>query len=122
MREDVSRSKMNQICQLIVSGSSNHLKDIEIDLKNNDVKTRLLINEFVPNFTSKLKITIIKNKDYCYYNSLISYQNGLLTRGDHHQSTYYALLGKRELSLEDSKSFMPYEQFLPYDESAEDDG
>ena len=43
-REDVSRAKMNQICQLITTGSMNRLRDIEIDLKNNDLKARLLLN------------------------------------------------------------------------------
>ena len=29
---------MNQLCQLVTLGSMNRLKDIEIDLKNNDIK------------------------------------------------------------------------------------
>lgn len=28
LREDISRSKMNQLCQLIISGSMNRLKDV----------------------------------------------------------------------------------------------
>ena len=35
---------MNQLCQLVTLGSTNRLKDIEIDLKNTDIKNRLLVN------------------------------------------------------------------------------
>lgn len=117
-REGVSQSKMHQICQLISSGSMNRLRDVQLNIKNNDLKTRLSFNETVPNFSSKLKITLIKDKDYGYFHSLVGYQNSLLTKTDHHQSSYYSLLGKRELSLEDSKAFMPYEVFIPFDEEA----
>jgi hypothetical protein len=93
---------------MITSGSSNRLKDISFDLKNNDIKTRLSVNDFVPNFTSKLKISLIKNSNYPYFDSLISYENSLANRGDR-LNAYYTLLGKKELSLEDSKAYMPYE-------------
>ncbi len=95
IREDISRKKMNQICQLITSGSMNRLKDVDIDLKNNDIKNRLTFNDFIPNFTTKLKITLIKNKNYSYFNSLITYQSGLLNRIDHNRNNYYSFLGKR---------------------------
>jgi hypothetical protein len=95
LREDVSRVRMNQLCQLITAGSMNKLKDVPIDLKNNDVKNRLLINEVAPNFSSKLKITIIKNKDYAYFNNLLAYQNNLLSRDQNQSSSYYPLLGRK---------------------------
>ena len=90
-------------------------------MKNNDVKNRLVVNEFVPNFISRLKISLIKNKDYAYFNNLLTYQNTLLGRVDHQQISYYPLLGRRELVMEDSKSFMPYENYIPFDESADDE-
>lgn len=99
LREDISLSKMNQICQLIMAGSMNRLKDVNIDLKNNDIKAKITFNDFVPNFSSKLKLTIIKNKDYAYFDSLISYQSGLSSRTESLHGNYYSLLGKRELSL-----------------------
>ena len=95
LREDVSRARMNQLCQLITSGSMNKLKDIPVDLKNNDIKNRLVVNEVVPNFNSKLKITIIKNKDYAYFNNILAFQNNLLSKNDHHHSNYYPLLGRK---------------------------
>lgn len=98
-REDVSKPKMNQICQLITSGSLNRLKDISIELKNNDIKNRLTVNDFTPNFSTKLKITIIKTKDYPYFDNLVSYESGLSTRTDHSTHQFYSYLGKRELSL-----------------------
>lgn len=66
---------MNQICQLITAGSSNRLKDIVIDLKNNDIKNRLSVNDFIANFSSKLKITVIKTKYYSYFDSLLALQS-----------------------------------------------
>jgi hypothetical protein len=98
----------------------NRLKDIPIELKNNDIKTRLLVNDFVANFTTKMKITVIKTRYYSYFDSLVSYQNGLNIKPDMH-SFYYTLLGKRELSLEDSKAYMPYEEYIPYDDPTEED-
>jgi len=98
---------MNQICQLVTAGSFNRLKDIQIDLKNNDIKNRLIVNDFVPNFNTKLKITIIKTKHYAHFDSLVGYENNLNIKSDL-SSYYYTLLGKRELSLEDSKAYMPY--------------
>lgn len=44
LREDISKLRMNQLCQLVTLGSMNRLKDIEIDLKNNDIKNRLTVN------------------------------------------------------------------------------
>lgn len=94
-REDITTTKMNQICQLITSGSLNRLKDINIELKNNDIKNRLTVNDFAPNFTTKLKLTIIKTKDYPYFDNLVSYESGLSTRTEHSSHQYYSLLGKR---------------------------
>ena len=108
LREDIPKVRMNQLCQLVVSGSMNRLKDIEVDLKNNDIKNRLIINEFVPNFNSRLKITLIKSRNYAYFNNLLTYQNTLLSRADNQQISYYPLLGRKELAMEDSKAFMPY--------------
>ena len=85
---------MNQICQLITSGSTNKLKDINIDLKNSDIKNRLVVNDFVPNFNSKLQTTIIKNTDFAYFDNLVSYQNALSNRSDTNNA-YFTLLGKR---------------------------
>ena len=34
---------MNQLCQLVTLGSMKRLKDIEIDVKNNDIKNRLVM-------------------------------------------------------------------------------
>jgi hypothetical protein len=93
-REDVARVKMNQICQLITSGSTNKLKDIDIDLKNNDIKNRLVVNDFAPNFNSKLQITIIKTANFAYFDNLVSYQNTLSNRSDTN-NVYFNLLGKR---------------------------
>jgi hypothetical protein len=93
-KEDVSKTKMNQICQLITSGSMNRLKDIPINLNNNEIKARLMVNEFIPNFSTKMKITIIKTKYYSHFDNLISYQNNLSIKSDTHAS-YYTLLGKR---------------------------
>ena len=121
LREDISESRMNQLSQLISLGSMNRLKDVEVDLKSNDVKVRLLINDFIPNFSSKLKITLIKNKNYADFNSLLTYQSGLMNKSDNHQSSYYALLGRRELALEDSNAFVPYEHFIAFDESVEEE-
>jgi hypothetical protein len=89
---------MNQLCQMITSGSANRLKDISVELKNNEIKTRLTVNDFVPNFTSKLKITLIKNSNYPYFENLISYESSLANRSDR-LNAYYTLLGKKELSL-----------------------
>lgn len=61
------KTRMNQICQLISAGSANRLKDIPLDIKNADLKARLLPNEFTPNFSSKVKITLIKTKNYPYF-------------------------------------------------------
>lgn len=80
-REDISLTRMNQICQLVTAGSSNRLKDITIDLKNNDVRNRLTVNDFVPNFSSKMKITIIKTKYYSHFDNLLTYQS-LLSKQD----------------------------------------
>lgn len=44
LREDVNRNRMNQLCQLVIAGSMNKLKDIPFDLKNSDIKNRLTIN------------------------------------------------------------------------------
>ena len=85
---------MNQICQLITSGSTNKLKDINIDLKNSDIKNRLVVNDFAPNFNSKLQTTIIKNTDFAYFDNLVSYQNALSNRSDTNNA-YFTLLGKR---------------------------
>jgi hypothetical protein len=63
----VPKTRMNQICQLISAGSANRLKDIPLDIKNADLKARLLPNEFTPNFSSKVKITLIKTKNYPYF-------------------------------------------------------
>jgi len=93
-REDITKVKMSQICQLITTGASNRLKDISIDLKNNDIKARLIVNDFAPNFNSKLKITIIKTADFPYFDSLISYQSAISNRPDHTQNLYF-FLGKR---------------------------
>ena len=95
LREDISREKMNQICQLITSGSMNRLKDIPVDLKNNDIKVKLSMNDFTPNFITKLKITLIKNQNYSYFNSLVTYQNVLQNKAEYPQNVYYSLLGKR---------------------------
>ena len=94
-REDIKKVKMNQICQLITTGSTNRLKDIDIDLKNNDVKVRLTVNDFAPNFNSKLKITIIKTSDFPYFDNMVTYQAALSNRPDHTQNLYFNLLGKR---------------------------
>lgn len=121
LREDVSQARMNQLCQLITSGSMNRLKDIEIDLKNADLKARLILNDYVPNFMSKLKITLIKNRDYAYFNSLLTYQSFLSGRAENQQNSYYPLLARKEMAFEDAKSFMPYEHYLPFDESVEEE-
>ena len=86
---------MNQLCQLVTSGSTNRLKDIEVDLKNNDIKIRLLVNDFVPNFISRLKMTLIKNKDYAYFNNLLTYQSTFLSRVENQQMSVYPLLGRK---------------------------
>lgn len=96
---------MNQICQLITAGSSNRLKDIPVDLKNNDVKTRLTVNDFIPNFTSKMKITIIKTKNYVQFDNLLTYQNLISSKADLHNGN---LVSRKELALSDSKAFMPF--------------
>jgi hypothetical protein len=56
-------------------GSSNRLKDINIDLKNNDIKNRLVVNDFTLNFTSKMKITVIKTKYYLHFDNLLNLLN-----------------------------------------------
>lgn len=94
-REDITKVKMNQICQLITTGSTNRLKDIDIDLKNNDIKVRLQVNDFAPNFNSKLKITIIKAADFPYFDNLVSYQSALSNRPDNTHNIYFSLLGKK---------------------------
>lgn len=33
-REDLSRTRMNQLCQLLTAAGSNRLKDIPLELKN----------------------------------------------------------------------------------------
>lgn len=52
---------------------------------------------------------------------MLSNQNALLSRPDHHNSTYFPLLSQQELTLQDCKAFMPYELFPPLDESPEED-
>lgn len=96
---------MNQLCQLITAGSSNRLKDIPIDLKNNEIKTRLIVNDFVPNFTSKMKITIIKTKNYIHFDHLLTYQNLVSSKADSHNGN---LVSRKEYALSDSKAFMPF--------------
>jgi hypothetical protein len=93
-KEDVSRTKMNQICQLITFGSTNRLKDIPINLNNNDIKSRLLVNDFVANFSTKMKITLIKTKYYPHFDNLLASQNNASSKQEL-QSSYYTLLGKR---------------------------
>lgn len=85
---------MNQICQLITAGSTNRLKDLPFDVKNNDVRNRLNVNEFVPNFTTKSKITIIKTKNYAYFETLLTNQNTLNGRPDA-SNAFYGNLGRK---------------------------
>jgi len=43
-KEDISKKKMNQIWNLIEYASTNRLRDIPFNIKNNDIKNRLNIN------------------------------------------------------------------------------
>jgi hypothetical protein len=117
-KEEVPCTRMNQLCQLLTTGSSNRLKDITLELKNGEWKGRLLVNDFQPNFTSRTKITLIKAKHYPYFEQLLAYQSLLAARND---SAAASLLARRELSLPDSRAFMPYEEFPALDEPAEED-
>jgi hypothetical protein len=63
-KEDVTRTKMNQICQFITAGAANRLKDIPVPITNNEIAARFTVNDFAPNFSSKMKITLIKTKYY----------------------------------------------------------
>ena len=58
---------MNQICQFITAGAANRLKDIQIPITNADVAARFTVNDFAPNFSSKMKITLIKTKYYSHF-------------------------------------------------------
>lgn len=116
-KEDVPRTRMNQLCQLLTVGSSNRLKDIPLDLKNGEIKGRLMVNDFQPNFTSRVKITLIKARHYPYFEQLIAYQGLLSARND---PSTASLLARRELALPDSRAFMPYEEFPALDEPAEE--
>lgn len=116
-REDVPRARMSQICQLLTAGSSNRLKDIPLELKNGELKGRLLTNDFAPNFTSRLKITLIKARHYPYFEQLLTYQTLFASRND---PVSAGLLARRELALGDSRAFMPYEEFPKLDEPAEE--
>lgn len=107
---------MNQLCQVLTAASSNRLKDIPLELKNAELKARLQVNDSAPNFTSRLKITLIKTKHYAYFEQLLAYQSLLSARNDPASAS---LLARRELALPDSRAFMPYEEFPRLDESAE---
>jgi hypothetical protein len=115
-KEEVPRTRMNQLCQLVTAGSANRLKDIPLELKNGDLKARLLVNDFTPNFSSKVKITLIKARHYPYFEQLLAFQ-GL--HGARNDPAAASLLARRELSLPDSRAFMPYEEWPGLDEPAE---
>ena len=74
-KEEISRERMGQICQIITLGSTNRLKDIQLNLKNLYSEKRLSVNEQVPHFTSKMQKTTMESKHYQAYDTYISYQN-----------------------------------------------
>jgi hypothetical protein len=108
---------MNQICQFITAGAANRLKDIPIPISNNDVAARFTVNDFAPNFSSKMKITLIKTKYYSHFEQLLALQTLNAQKVENSAS----LIGRKELSLGDSEAFLPFEEFIPLDEPAEED-
>jgi hypothetical protein len=59
-REDLSKEKALELCQLISLGAENKLKPIKIDFNKDEYKNRIVIEDTNPT-TSKIKITLISS-------------------------------------------------------------
>lgn len=119
-REEVTLKKLNQLCQLITYGGSNKLKDIPLEFKNNELKAKVNPNETLPGFNTKIRMTIIKSQHYHHFENMVSFENSLNIKPDFN-NIYYTFLAKKELTQDDTLSFLPFEDFiLPDDTNAQE--